>query len=128
MRDRIELRITTGVRIVSALVLISSCLVFHGCKAGKDQKVIKWVHSMPQSGEDAQKRGLPYYSSDEQWAAAGRKDRGELRKILLRLIKKNISKSCSGGRLPMRWGDVGSAESVPVLIRLANDKTEPIDV
>jgi len=123
VRNCIRPSITVGVRVLGGLVLISSCLLFEGCKSSREQKVIRWVQSMPQSPEDARKHGVPYYSTDEQWAAAGR-NTGGLEETLIRLIRRDHFRKVERWKIANALGEVGSAKSVPVLIRLLEDKSE----
>jgi len=123
VRNCILPRITVGVRVLGGLVVIGSCLLSEGCKSSREQKVIRWVQSMPQSPEDAQKHGVPYYSSYKQWAAAGR-NIGGLEETLIRLIKRDHFRKVERWKIANALGEVGSAKSVPVLIRLLEDKSE----
>jgi len=112
-----------GVRVLAGLLLISSCVLFEGCKSSREQKVVRWVQSMPQAPEDAQKHGVPYYSTDEQWAAAGR-NIGGLEETLIRLIKRDHFRKVERWEIAYALGVVGSVKSVSVLIALLRDKSE----
>ena len=114
-------------RFLLALILSSFCCCLVGCKASKEEQVIQWVKKMPQDPVDAQRWGVVAYSSAEEWAEAGRKIEG-IEDILIGLIENPTDEMLDVNERFTTWhviyalGDVASSKSVPVLIKVLENK------
>jgi hypothetical protein len=106
-----------------------SCLV-SGCsespEEAKEKEVIRWLKRWPPSEpliEDTPPDWGPPYPSVEEWVDAGRKIE-EIEKTLIGLCRNNttnIDTRLIIGALSV----IGTADSVPVLIRIMEDEDQP---
>ena len=116
-------------RFLSVLILSSFCCCLVGCKASKEEQVIQWVKKAPQSRTDAQEWGVIAYSSTEEWANAGREIEG-IEDVLIGLIENptdemlDLSERLDTWHVAYALGHVGSFKSVPVLIKVLDNKDE----
>ncbi|MHC4546435.1 MAG: HEAT repeat domain-containing protein [Planctomycetota bacterium] len=104
-------------------------LFLAGCKSSREEQAITWVKRMPQSPEDAQKWGVTAFSTIEEWVDAGRRIEG-IEKTLIGILNNPTDEMLDENeRLDNRHiifaiGFVGSSNSIPVLIRIIEDKNE----
>jgi len=94
----------------------------------KEKEVVQWLKRMEQDPCDALKRwGVLPYSSHDEWVEAGRKIEG-VEQFLITLLETNRHrKILNGWEVISGLAYVGSPNSVPALIKVLEDRSEPWD-
>jgi hypothetical protein len=113
------------------LVLIfgSFCCCLTGCKPSKEEQVITWIKRMPQSHMTAKEWGVIPYSTIEEWVDAGHRIEG-IEKTLIEILNNPTDEMLDLNERLDKWhvlfaiGYVGSSKSIPVLVRIMEDKNE----
>jgi HEAT repeat protein len=114
-------------------IVTLSCLSLFlaGCKPSREEQAITWVKRMPQSPEDAQKWGVTAFSTIEEWVDDGRRIEG-IEKTLIGILKNptdeilDPKERLDNRHIIFAIGFIGSSNSIPVLIRIMEDKNEYI--